>query len=525
MKFLKQLFRKNTSDEKLADSSYGHALEDISRTKGIVYDVFDGEKTQGELGDIVSSVPDHLGLRLRAFDLDLKTDIIKVITGKFFKFVVGSGLKLQAEPKGKVLSIFGINEDLEKFKEEVESLYSLYSESEYSDYTKKDCIHDKAAEAFKAAFLGGDCLTVIRVEKEGPNIQVIDGQQVETPFDDKGKAQGNTIKHGIEMNGRGEHVAFWVCVETKIDGEVKHQRILAKNDNGNVVARMVYGDKARIDHHRGIPRISSILEKVSKLDRYVEASVSKAEQTANIVYAFEHDENSTGENPLVTNLSSRKKAEDDCRTTFEKTGRTADSLRQSTSGTVLNLPNGSKINSLSAPSETNFNEFFRSVFVVLCASVDIPEEVALQKYEQNYSSSRAAINGWDYIVGIYRKKFARDFYRPFYRVWLDYNVYKGNIKSNGFLKARGLESKMALEAYYNARFLGRKMPHIDPLKEAKAVRSMLGDDITPLISREQAVEYLGSGDWSENYKKYTQESKSVSKEDLSQQNTGQDVKN
>lgn len=471
----------------------------------ILYDVFDGEKTPGELGAIYDTMPDYLRLRLRAYDMNLKTDIIKIITGKFFKWVVGNGLKLQAEPDENVLSMSKITIDGAKFKKDVEGLFNLYSSCKYSDYHERDWFHEKASEAFKTAFLGGDCLCVIRFNKYGPNIQVIDGQQVSTPFDEKEKGEGNVIRHGIEMDKAGKHVAFWIS-HTKEDTEsIEHTRIEAENSNGNLVAWMLYGNKERIDHHRGIPVIASILEKVAKLDRFVEASVQKAEQTANVVYAFKHNTNSTGENILTQSLSSKKTDGAVEETNYEKSDRTAAMLRQSVSGSVLNLTPDSELLSLANRGETSFNEFFRAIFVCLCASVDIPEEVALQKYEQNYSSSRAAINGWEHIVEIYRQRFSKKFYEPFYRAYLEWLILTDKISDDGFLRAKAEGDYMAMEAYFNARFTGKKMPHIDPLKEAKAIRAMLGEDGTALISFEQATEMLGAGDWMSNYKKFLEE--------------------
>lgn len=478
----------------------------------ILFDVFDGEKNPGELGAVYDTLPDHIRLRLRAYDMNLKTDIVKIITGKFFKWVVGSGLKLQAEPNETVLGMSNVTEDYPTFKKEVEALFNLYASSKYSDYHSKDYLHEKASEAFKASFLGGDCLCVLRVDKFGPNIQVIDGQQVESPLDEINKATGNRIESGIELNKKGEHIAYWVRV--KEDGAtITHKRIKAINSNGNLMAWMIYGDKARIDHHRGVPVIASILEKVAKLDRYVEASVTKAEQTANVVYAFKHKINSTGENILKESLTAKKDNGDGTsETIYEQNGKIAAMFRQSVNGQVLNLTPDSELDALSTENETTFNDFFRAIFVALCAAVDIPEEVALQKYEQNYSSSRAAINGWEHIVEIYRKKFAKKFYEPFYRLWLEHSILKGKIKSNGFLTSKLGGDFMAMEAYYSARFTGKKMPHIDPLKEAKAVAAMLGDTKTPLISREQAAELLGAGDYNENIKKFVEEEANLPKE-------------
>lgn len=487
----------------------------------IIGDVYDGEKTPGEMGAIYDTLPNHLKLRLRAYDANLKTDIVKIITGKFFKWVVGSGLKLQAEPNKTVLGLSGVDtSNIKDFQKNVEALFNLYSNSKYSDYHKKDWLHEKANEAFQVSFLGGDCLCVLRVDKKyGVNVQVIDGQHICTPLDEALEENSN-IKNGIEINSKGEHVAFWVKkrgVNDDLTDKDSFERIEAVV-GGRTMAWMIYGTKHRIDHHRGIPVISSILEKIAKLDRYVEASVSKAEQTANLAYFIEHDINSTGENVLAQSLGVKKDNET-LDSSYEKSGRTANMIRQSTPNQVFNMPQGSRVKSLSSPSETQFNEFFRSVFYALCSAVDIPPEVALQQYEQNYSSSRAAINGWEHIVEVYRKKFAKKFYEPFYRVWLETQILSGKIDAPDFLKLKNRGDFMAIEAYFNARFTGKKMPHIDPLKEAKAIRAMLGEDNTALISREQATENLSGGNWEENYSKFIEEEKLIPKKENDTKNT------
>ena len=61
------------------------------------------------------------------------------------------------------------------------------------------------------------------------------------------------------------------------------------------------------------------------------------------------------------------------------------------------------------------------------------------------------------------------------------------------------------------RFLGSDMPHIDPLKEAKAIEFMLN---LKLISREQATEILGHGSWDENFKKRMKEDEIIPKEEV-----------
>jgi hypothetical protein len=480
-------------------------------TRNVIYKKsYDGEKTDGELGSIYDLTPDYLKLRLRAYELDLKTDIVKIITGKFFKWCIGTGLKLQSEPENNVLDFLKYEPLTDNENNQKERLFNLWAKSKLSDYVGRDNLHKKATDAFKTAFLGGDCLSIIRVENKGITVQVVDGEQVETPFDQEKKGAKNKIVNGIELNQRGEHIAFWVKTNnTNTSGLNEYERVEAKDKNGNLRSWMIYGTKHRIDHQRGIPAISSILEKISKLDRFVEASVSKAEKMADLVYAFEHEDFSTGENPLGGLGAKKVSGVSPQIDSFEESGRTALQLRQSTSGEVLNLPKGAKLKALSNDSETSFDQFYKAVFKSLCASIDVPPEVAIQMYEQSYSSSRAAINMWEHIIEIYREFIiVENFYKPIYRFWCYYNTLNGTFDNPGYERAIKEGNDMALEAYYACRFIGKKMPHIDPLKEAKAIRSLLADD-APLINREQATEMANGGDWQSNYKKFKEESTEI----------------
>lgn len=475
----------------------------------VVKQSFDGEKTAGELGNIYDLQPEYHKLRMRAYEMDLKTDLVKIITGKIFKWIIGTGLKLQSECDYEVLNMLGYNvqqESLEQFKTRSEHLFNLWAKSKLGDYSAQQNLHQKGNDAFKTAFLGGDALVILRYSKtDGVTVQLIDGEQIQSPIKDQGKRSDTIIKYGVEVDKRGRHVAYWVKTA---DSEFEYQRITVKS-NGIHRAWLIYGYKHRIDHVRGIPAITSIIEKVSKLDRFTEASVSKAEQVANIPFAIEHDRDSTGENPLA-NLHPKKNLNlKDETTSYEEAGGTANQIRQSTSNSVFNMPIGAKLKTLANESETNFDEFYKAIFRSLCAAVDVPPEVALQMYEQSYSSSRAAINMWEHIIEIWRDNIiVNNYYKPIYKFWLYHQMLEGKIENEFYEKAVNEKDAMALEAFYNCRLVGKKMPHIDPLKESKAIRDLLQDD-TPLISREQAAEMANAGDWNQNYAKFKTERKDI----------------
>ena len=510
------IFKKAKSSSDNEVKSY---VPDLSGTKiygqsyPIVSRKFDGEKTPGELGVIQNSIPDYQAIRLRAYDADLRTDIIKIITDRFYDWVIGNGLKLQAEPNEEVLKLDGIKEDFEVFKTVVESRFQQWAKSKNADYSKMDNLHVKIKEAYKTAYLGGDCLFVIRVENGFPNVQVIDGIHVCTPIGDnevlKLKEDGNTITHGVERNSKGEHVAYYVKLAT-----FKYERISVYGKGSNrKLAWLIYGDKKRVDHVRGVSCIASILEKVAKLDRYVEASVSKAEQAANIVMAIQHDNTSTGENPFdsLKLKQSDNKAVGALPDNYQLADKMANAITETTSNQTFNLPIGSKLVSFGTNIETTFDTFFRAMINSLCASVGVPPEVAMQMYNSNYSASRAAINNWGYIVDLGREKLSNETYLPVYSLFLETEVLRGKINMPSYLIALQKNDFMQIESFTNCRFIGKNMPHIDPLKEVKAIRAMLGDDNTPLISHEQATETLNQGDWNANYKKFLKEDEIIVK--------------
>jgi capsid protein len=482
---------------------------------------FDGEKTPGELGYIRNYLPNYPALRLRAYSAELKSDLIKIITGKFFKFIVGAGLKLQAEPSAEVLLTEGItltDEQKATFRKQTEARFEVYASSKRSSYEGMQNLHAQALDAFKTSFLGGDCLCIMRVDDDFMiNIQVIEGQHIKTPFLVQEmmtaiKERGNTVKHGVELDSKGCHVAYYVNVEK--DGSMlgNYERIPAKGEeSGKTLAWMIYGSKHRIDHVRGVPVITQILEKVDKLDRYTEAAVGSAEERAKIVFAIEHSKDSDGENPLIEKM---KQARGLGHNAAEETSgyqlgeKTAETIAATTTKQTFNMPIGASLKALDSNAEMDYGPFSKAVFYFMCASVEIPPEVALQLYEQNYSSSRAAINAWDYIVKIWRKKFAENFYHNFYNLWLEFEILKNKIQAPGYVTSMRDDNFMAIEAWNKARFTGANMPHIDPLKEVKAIREMLGkDNSNPLISHEQGAEMLGLGDWEKNNEKYKEEIK------------------
>lgn len=485
----------------------------------IMAGVFNGQKSEGSMGLPMDLRVDARALRFRAYENNTTNDIITIVTGKFFKWVVGNGLKMRPTPNKKILAFEKITLDPKDFSPNVEEYFEQYASSERSDYANMDNLHLNAAKAFETAFLGGDCLVILRVdENNNVTTQVIDGQHVNNPVgasanrDAEMKAAGNVLINGIEVDPKGKHIAFWVRKQPLTNGVFNplftydYERIEAYGaESGCLMAWMVYGKKNRIDHHRGISMLSAVLEKVTKLDRYTEATVATAEERSKLVWTVNHGKTSTGENPLVDGPRARIVGPGPD-SAFIQGQMAANQIALSEERKVYNLPVDSELKTVSSQQEIDYGVFWTAVFDQLCAAMEIPPEVALQKYNSNYSASRAAIMGWEYIVKVYRKRFSDKFYQPVYDLWLYVHILKGKVDAPGYREAKIAGNKEVVEAYSAARFTGVNMPNIDPLKEANSMRIMLGiNDQTPLITHEEAAERLGAGDFDANLDKIADE--------------------
>lgn len=502
-----------------------NAYQDNNFVLGYEYAVvnkkWDGEKTLGELGTIVNNIPDYKRLRLRSYNAYATIDTFKTIATKYFYWKIGSGLKLQAEPNLAVLKSEGLDlSDAEatEIQKMIEARFLIWANSKQSDYLKQKNLHELASDFDKGKYLGGDNLLIVRYDASGPTIQFVSGEFVENPGIDtdyilQAEKRGNFVEHGIEIDAEGKHVAYFVRIKVK-NGVDKYKRVPAYGEkSGKRLAWLVSGEKISPDHLRGVPAMSQSLEKINKLDRYVEAAVTKAEQAANIVHTIKHKEFSTGESPIQDAVRKARGEVVAQGLDAEQQKVLADGLAnriaQQTSGTAYNMPVGAELESFESTIETDFGTFHSTIFNGISAGANVPPEVAMQSFNSNYSASRAAINSFGYFITVDRQDLAEQFYIPIYKLWVEHQILTKKISAKGYVE--NIDNEMITEAYTQCRFLGKDMPHIDPLKEAKAIELMLALN---LISREQATENLGQGSWDENFKKRLKEDVLIPKENV-----------
>lgn len=473
---------------------------------------FDGEKSMGGIGPAYEYAIDYGTLRARSWQAYLDSEIAQTVINKYVLATIGAGLRLECEPSKDVLESEGFTDfNEEEFERLAEARYNLYARTTAGDYADMVPLNKLAARALKNAIIGGDVLVVQRYINGQVKVQLIDGAHVCNPvnwpefnydFDSvEGYYKldnGNRVAHGVETDAQGRHIAYYVA-----KGFNSYERIEARDKtNGHRRAFLVYGLEYRLDNKRGIPLISAVMEKLKKMERYEDAVLSGAEERANMPFYIKHDANSTGENPFTSGSRFVEASGIDPK----KLPVTADGeavarkVSVSMERTVHNMPVGATLAAVDSDQPTQFKDYFTSNIDLICATLGIPPNVAMSKYDSNYSSSRAAIKEWEQTLIVCREEFSRQFYKPNYEMWLDIQVLQGKIEVEGYLSAKAKGNVMALAAIRNARFAGAPVPHIDPMKEVTAIRAKLGAlgaDI-PLISPEEAAEMLNGGEINNN---------------------------
>jgi capsid protein len=501
------------TEKKASDFSKEEYLATLRYNPILSYS-YDGEKTPGEIGKIKKYNLDYQALKARSWQSYLESEITQDVVNKFVLWVIGSGLKLQSEPIEELLKNDKINVDTQKLSKLIESKWNAYSKSKDSDKFKIDNLNRLAKKAFINAIVGGDVLVINRLKKGKLSTQLIDGSHVVTPYIEtkatkEDRKAGNIIKNGIVTNKRGEIIAYYVKEDLST-----YKRVKARTTNKYFSqAFLVYGLRYRLDDNRGIPLISAVLETLKKLDRYQEAAVASAEETAKVSYYIKHNDSSTGESPLAQNMIASMGLKDSNPALSDDGSQVANKIAATTQKQVFNLTPGADLQTLDSKSELYFKEFYTTNINMVCAAIGIPPEVALSKYDSNFSASRAALKDWEHTIKVNREDFQFQFYQPIYEFWLGIQVLTGKVTAEGYAAALIGGNDETLFAYNNARFVGANVPHIDPLKEVLAERAKLGElgKTAPLTTIEAATEALAGGEYDQNVKQFLQEIKDLPK--------------
>jgi capsid protein len=157
----------------------------------------------------------------------------------------------------------------------------------------------------------------------------------------------------------------------------------------------------------------------------------------------------------------------------------------------------------------NFKAFEEAVIATVAWSIEVPPEILLLSFNNNYSASRAAINEFKIYLDWSRTNQATGFCKPVYAEWLISMVLTERIVATGFLDAWRTPSKFVeFGAWILSEWAGAIKPSVDREKEVKAYERMVKHG---WINNDRSSKELTGTKFSTNIRRVTKENEQIAK--------------
>lgn len=436
------------------------------------YGWFDGEKFAGGFGLTEILATDYWTLRQRSSQLFKQNLFARGVIRRLVTNEINTGLHLEAVPEEKILG--KLEDSLADWTEEVENRFELWGESaQHCDRSELRTFGQLQAVARLEALVAGDVLVVLEqgARTRVPRVRLVPGEAVQTPLGPQ-PAKGNSIRHGVELDAAGRHVAYWIRQE---DGT--SQRLPAYGSGGRRNAWLVYGADTRLGEVRGEPLLGIVLQSLREIDRYRDSAQRKAVINSFLAMFVEKTEDKPGSRPLTRGGITRSS-----KVQIDSSGKPR---RFSTSEmvpglTIEELQTGETIKAHGAQgTDEKYADFQDAIIYGVAWGLEIPPEILTLSFNSNYSASQAAINEFKMYLDRVRTDFGSSFCAPIYGDWLLSEVLNDRIAAPGLLDAwRDPLQYVAYAAWTASDWTGHIKPSTDLLKQARGYRVALDRGLT-----------------------------------------------
>ena len=403
---------------------------------------------------------------------------------------VGTGLLLKSPINEEILGIS--SEEARKLEETIEREFAHWANSTNCDIERIDNFYQLQQLALLNALLSGDSFALMTTTKRTGSIydlriELVEADRVSTP-------DNETINplfcEGVEKNANGEVVAYHISKFHPLSFQDREPREWVrvkafgeKTGRRNVIHVM---NRERIGQVRGVPFLSPVIETIKQLGRYTEAEVLAAVING-LFTVFIEKESASDDVPFGEAVPEDMQVDSEDEGSIELAP-----------GAVIDLGEGEKANMVNpGRPNPNFDPFVMAVIKQIGAALEIPYELLIMAFSNNYSASRAAILEFFKVIKMYRAWFVTDFCQPIYEEWLCEAVAKGRINAPGFFN-----DPIIKDAYCSAEWNGPSAGQLDPKKEVEAAELRVQGGFS---TRERETTELTGTDFYKNIKQRKRE--------------------
>lgn len=385
-------------------------------------------------------------LRSRSRQLVRDNDYAKSTVRVVRNSVVGTGVRLQAQirrQRGGKLDT--------RLNEQIEKAWSNWGRKDSCNTAGQLCFADIEKLAVSSMCESGEVFVRIVRQKFGRSkvnfaLEILEADQLDEDYQSPARTAGSVWRMGIEIDrfGRALNYAFLSRHpgDTAFPTQAKERRhiIVPAKD----VVHLFDRASGRPGQTRGVPWLSSGMQRMHHLDGWEQASVVRARASSALM-------------GFITSPEGE----------LDPGGEVYDNERVSgfEPGQFKYLQPGESVSIPDMDSPTGeYEPFLRAQLRALASGVGCSYETISNDYSQsNYSSSRLALlqdrDNWRSIQQLMREQF----YQPIYEAWLEMAVLSGALNLPTY--------ETEPERYEAVRWVFRGYSYVDPQKEIAAQKA------------------------------------------------------
>lgn len=411
--------------------------------------------------------------------------------------VVGWGIQPKPKVDGEILGL--TDEQCDEWERNTLREFRLWAENAMCDSERSKDFYSMQQLTFRSMLMSGDAFVLFGMKPNARTpyqtvIRLLEADRVSTPetsgdSDSRETDSGGRIVDGVEINKEGEVIRY----------HISNRHPLSENSTQSLewVAIDAYGKDTgypnilhicsfeRPEQRRGIPFVSSQIEMIKQLDRYLGAELA-ANLVSAMLTAFIISEEEDGKPGMEDAVNEDEKVTDD------------EYKIELAPGAIYDLPPGKTVKEINPlRNNSSFESFVNTLIMIIGASWEIPKEVLIKKYESNYTAARAGLLDFWKKIKVERAAFNGCFNKPIYEQWLSEAVAIGRIEAPGFFDDPAIR-----KAWCGCNWIGSSMGHVDPKKEVEAAAQRIALNIS--TQEQEASEYNGN-DWATNVRQRKKE--------------------
>lgn len=455
-------------------------------------------------GSAKEDIEDNIDvLRQRSRDAYMGIPVASAALKTLRTNVVAGGLMPSPQIDADFLHL--TDEQAEALQAQILREFSLWADTPVCDADRVDNFYKLQQLAFLSFLMNGDAIALLPMkEQKGQpyslRVRIIEADRVcspdgfdrLTPCEVKGY-KVHSIVQGIETDEDGMVVAYWICNRHPLSslsmqaGVLEWTRVEAYGSSGrpNVLHVM---NRERAGQRRGVPILAPVLEALKQLGRYTDAEITAAVISA-MFTVFVKSATVQDGRPIGEAIPPEALIDSQDQNSIELAP-----------GAVISLNPGEEVQ-FADPKHPNsgYDAFFNAMIKEIGAALEIPPEVILKQFTQNFSSARGSLNEFWRTCGMMRDWFADDFCQPIYEALFAEAVARGRIHAPGFFSDPAIR-----KAYTDCKWNGPSRTALNPSQEVEAAIKRVDAGFS---TAEEETAQLTGGDYSRNIRKRVIEAK------------------